>query len=114
MHALRFSLALCTVATAIAGAQATTDTARTIDPVVVTATRNPVAIGDLPASVTVLQGADLRARGIVSVTDALREVPGVAIARTGSVGGVTSLFVRGGQSTYTKLLIDGVPMNQSG
>ena len=85
-----------------------------LEAVVVTATRNPLSLGDIPASVTVLSGADLRARGVVSVTDALREVPGVAIARTGSFGGQTSVFVRGGQSNYTKVLIDGVPMNQSG
>jgi vitamin B12 transporter len=97
----------------ISSAQVTRDTAR-LETVVVTATRNPLAIGDVPASVTVLDGADLRLRGIVSVTDALREVPGIAIARTGSFGGTTSLFVRGGQSNYTKVLIDGVPVNQSG
>jgi vitamin B12 transporter len=85
-----------------------------IDKVVVTATRTPLAIGDLPASVSVLQGADLRARGVTSVVDALREVPGVAIARSGSFMGVTSVFTRGGQSTYTKVLIDGVAMNQPG
>jgi vitamin B12 transporter len=62
----------------------------------------------------VLQGADLRARGLTSVADALREVPGVAIARSGSFQGVTSVFTRGGQSGYTKILIDGVPMNQPG
>lgn len=96
-----------------ARAQVATDTAR-IEPVVVTATRTPLAIGDLPASVTVLHGADLRARGVTSVSDALREVPGVAIARSGSFAGVTSVFTRGGQSSYTKILIDGVPMNQPG
>ncbi|HET9426334.1 MAG TPA: TonB-dependent receptor [Gemmatimonadaceae bacterium] len=103
------SLSVTTGATA----QVLTDTAR-IDPVVVTATRTPLAIGDLPASVTVLQGADLRARGIASVSEALRDVPGVAIARTGSFGAVTSVFVRGGQGSYTKVLVDGVAMNQPG
>jgi vitamin B12 transporter len=94
-------------------AQGARDTTR-LESVVVTATRNPLSIGDIPASVTVLSGADLKARGVVTVSDALREVPGVSIARTGSFGGQTSLFVRGGQSNYTKILIDGVPMNQSG
>src|ERR1044072_8865788 len=111
----RFHLAAAftlTVALPLA-AQVATDTA-TIERVVVTATRNPIAIGDLPASVTVLQGADLRARGVTSVADALREAPGVAIARSGSFQGVTSVFTRGGQSSYTKVLIDGVPMNQPG
>src|SRR3954470_8990579 len=109
-----FRLAVLTLALPLSlAAQTATDTA-TIEKVVVTATRNPLAIGDLPASVTVLQGADLRARGVTSVSDALREVPGVAIARSGSFMGLTSVFTRGGQSTYTKVLIDGVAMNQPG
>lgn len=85
-----------------------------LQPVVVTATRTPLAIGDLPASVTVLDGRDLRARGVATVSDALREVPGVSVVQSGSTGSLTSLFVRGGQSNYTKILIDGVPMNQAG
>jgi vitamin B12 transporter len=109
VRALAFSLSLPLALRA----QVATDTA-TIEKVVVTATRNPLAIGDLPASVTVLRGADLRARGVTSVSDALREVPGVAVARSGSFMGVTSVFTRGGQSTYTKVLIDGVAMNQPG
>jgi vitamin B12 transporter len=110
----RFPLfaALTCVAT-IAGAQASSDTAK-VTPMVVTATRAPVTARAVPASVTVLMGDDLRARGIGSVVDALREVPGVAIAQTGSFGGQTSLFMRGGQSSYTKVLLDGVPVNQSG
>jgi vitamin B12 transporter len=107
------ALALLVIAPfAILTAQAT-DTTR-LESVVVTATRNPLSIGDVPASVTVLSGADLRARGIVTVTDALREVPGISVARSGSFGGQTSVFVRGGQSNYTKVLIDGVPVNESG
>ncbi|MGZ8378328.1 MAG: TonB-dependent receptor plug domain-containing protein [Gemmatirosa sp.] len=83
-------------------------------PVVVTATRVAVATAAPTASATVLQGAELRLRGVQSVADALREVPGVAVVQQGSWGGVTSLFVRGGESRYTKVLIDGVPANQPG
>ena len=82
--------------------------------VVVTATRVPVLTAAPTASTTVLDGADLRARGIVSLADALREVPGFAVVQQGSQGGLASLFVRGGQSTYTKVLVDGVPANQPG
>jgi vitamin B12 transporter len=80
--------------------------------VVVTATRVPVATST--ATVTVLSGADLRARGVTRVSDALREVPGMHIVQSGSSGGATSLFLRGGQSNYTKVLIDGVPANLPG
>src|SRR5207302_1332267 len=34
--------------------------------------------------------------------------------QTGSFGGVTSLFLRGGQSKYVKVLVDGVPVNEPG
>jgi vitamin B12 transporter len=95
-----------------AGAQAQ-DTAK-LGTVVVSATKVPRRAGTLSQAVTVLSGDDLRARGIVSVSDALREVPGASLVQSGSYGGVTSLFLRGGESRYTKVLIDGVPVNAPG
>ncbi|HVA58709.1 MAG TPA: TonB-dependent receptor [Gemmatimonadaceae bacterium] len=89
------------------------DTAR-VTPMVTTATRMPVAERDVPASVTVITGAQLRALGIMSVADALLGTPSAAIMQTGSFGGATSLFLRGGQSDYVKVLIDGVPVNDPG
>src|SRR5437660_12276474 len=86
------------------------DTAR-IAPVVVTATSTPLALNRVPASVTVLDGATLRAEGLTHVADALRQVPGMAVVQSGSYGAPTSLFTRGGQSNYTKVLVDGVPLN---
>jgi vitamin B12 transporter len=83
-----------------------------LGPVVVTATRLPVAAAT--ATTTVISGADLRARGVARVADALREVPGAAVVQSGSYGGTTSLFLRGGESKYAKVLIDGVPANLPG
>src|SRR5206468_3009496 len=39
---------------------------------------------------------------------------GVAVVRTGNTGGITTLFTRGGNSDYTKVLVDGIPVNQPG
>jgi vitamin B12 transporter len=64
--------------------------------------------------VTIIQGDDLRARGVRFVQDALREVPGAMVVQGGSYGGLGSLFLRGGESDYVKVLIDGAPVNQSG
>ena len=89
------------------------DTAR-VAPVIVTATSAPVARGREPASVTVLDGATLRAQGLTQLGDALREVPGMAVVQSGSYGAPTALFTRGGQGNYTKILIDGVPVNDPG
>src|SRR4051812_44994646 len=97
---------------AAALAQAT-DTAR-IAPIVVTATRSSLPRDRVPATVTVLQGAQLRAQGITTLADALRLAPGVAIVQAGSYGAQTSLFVRGGQGNYAKVLVDGIPVNDPG
>ena len=106
------ALLLFVCPTALAG-QTAVDTVQ-LNPVVVTATRVPRSLADVPAAVTVLRGADLREQGIQTVFEALREVPGAAVVQTGSFGGQTSLFMRGGQSNYVKVLVDGVPVNQPG
>jgi vitamin B12 transporter len=82
--------------------------------VVVTATRVPMPASVVSSAVTVLHGADLQAQGIRTVAQALGSVPGVHVVETGSYGGQTSLFTRGGESDYTKVLLDGVPLNQAG
>src|SRR5438874_3457489 len=85
-----------------------------LKPVVVTATRVPVAADLVASAVTVLRGADLVARGVRTVADALETVPGEHIVETGSFGGQTSLFMHGGESDYVKVLLDGVALNQAG
>ena len=89
------------------------DTAR-LDSVVVTATRADVALPAASLATTVLTGDALRARGITTLADALRIAPGVAVVRSGSYGAITSLFVRGGESDYVKVLVDGIPLNAAG
>ncbi len=117
MKARRFALAIAAVhvltrSTAVT-AQEAQDTTR-LPELVVTPTRLPTPPDAVVSSVTVIKGDDLRARGVHFVQDALREVPGAAVVQVGSFGGVTSLFLRGGESDYVKVLIDGVPANQSG
>ncbi len=92
---------------------AASDTAR-LRAVVVTADRLPRPVTGTTSAVTVLDGAALRAAGVTHVLDALRIVPGVAVARSGSAGAQTSLFVRGGESDYVRVLVDGVPQNDPG
>ena len=89
------------------------DTARAA-PVVVTATRSELARDRVPESVSVLTGEQLRTQGITTVAEALRQVPGVALAQSASYGSATSLFIRGGESKFTKVLLDGVPVNDAG
>jgi vitamin B12 transporter len=84
------------------------------DAVVVSATRTDSLIGETPSSTTVISANDLLRAQHVNAFDALRFSPGVSVAQTARRGGVTSLFVRGGESDHTKVLIDGVPANDAG
>src|SRR5216117_245546 len=106
------ALALLVVAVALAG-QTPADTVE-LNPVVVTATRIPTPADGVPVAVTVLRGTELRERGILTVAEALRGVPAASVVTTSSYGSQTSLFLRGGQSNYVKVLIDGVPQNAPG
>lgn len=85
-----------------------------LEEIVVTATRLPTPREALTAAVTVVTGDELRARGIGYVLDVLRGVAGGNVVQTGSFGGTTSLFLRGGESDYVQVLMDGVPLNRPG
>ena len=96
-----------------ATAQEAQDTT-TLKELVVTANRLPTPADAVTASVTVITGDQLRSGGLRFVQDALRDVPAANVVQAGSYGGVSSLFLRGGESDYVKVLIDGVPVNQAG
>lgn len=82
--------------------------------VVVTATRTEAPATHLGSSVTVISEEEIQLQGARTVAELLATVPGLAVARNGGIGSVTSLFVRGGESDYVKVLIDGIPLNEPG
>lgn len=98
----------------LSSAAAQTSDTTTLGTVVVSATKTPASRLSLTQATTVITGDDLRARGVTRVSDALREVPGASVVQNGSFGSVSSLFIRGGESRYTKILIDGVAVNAPG
>jgi outer membrane cobalamin receptor len=84
------------------------------DQMIVTATRTDTATGELGGSVSVLTSDVLRLENQSLISESLRVVPGLSVAQTGGRGGLTSIFARGGESDYNKVLIDGVPVNAAG
>jgi vitamin B12 transporter len=115
MYVLRIctiGMAACLALASVTGAQQP-DTV-VIAPVVVTATRVPISVAASPATVDVISGEELRRRGVTSVATALQSLPGLSFAHSGSYGAVTSLFLRGGESKYVKVLVDGVSVNDPG
>jgi len=85
-----------------------------LDDVVVTGTRTPLERSRLSNQVTLLSGEYLRDRGVRTVADALRLVPSLHVVPTGSAGSQTSMFLRGGESDYLRVLVDGIPINDAG
>jgi vitamin B12 transporter len=84
----------------------------TAEPVVVSATRFDIPLDQSPASVSVISSQDLEQKQIERVSDALREVPGLAVVQTGTPGQLTSVFMRGLPSQDMQVLLDGIPINQ--
>jgi len=87
------------------------DAGTTLPERVVTATRIPTLIGQIPAGVSVIDRATIEARGYTTLADALSAVPGLHIVPSGGSGGVASVFVRGTNSGHVLVLRDGIPVN---
>jgi iron complex outermembrane recepter protein len=77
----------------------------------VTATRIPEAADEVPASVTVVTGEDLRARGATTLRDALAPVAGVEIAPGADNGPASAVVELWGLKEFDAflLVVDGVP-----
>jgi vitamin B12 transporter len=82
--------------------------------VAVTAQTLPVNAESAPAPATILTRQDIDQRGAISLPDLLATLPGFSLGRTGPEGGTASLFLDGGNSNYTKVLVDGAPVNSPG
>jgi outer membrane cobalamin receptor len=82
--------------------------------VLVTATRTDAPQSQVGASATVFTAEDLERRQMPFVADLVTTTPGAMVIRSGGPGSLTSLFVRGGESDYNKVLLDGVPLNEAG
>jgi len=70
----------------------------------------PTDAATLGSATTVITGEELERRQIRHAADALRTVPGLAVNRTGGVGGLTQVRVRGAEGNQVKVIIDGVEM----
>lgn len=81
-------------------------------PVVVTADRIEVPLDRISSSVFVISSLLIETQQHHNVGDLLRKVAGVNIARSGSNGRITTLFLRGANGNQTLVLIDGAKVNE--
>ena len=90
---------------------ATPALAEEADEIVVTALGIAQPTDEVGQAVTVIDEKTIETRQNVSVVDLLMTTPGVRFNRTGSLGNVTSVSLRGAETTQTLVLIDGVKVN---
>ena len=82
-----------------------------LDAVVVTANRRGVPLRQVGGSLTVLTEGDLERGQQATVAEALRGVPALDVVNTGGPGKSTSLDLRGAGDGRTKVLVDGIEVN---
>jgi vitamin B12 transporter len=101
-----------------AGESRTLDLRLEIEPlsenVVVTANAQPLEVDRTPAPVDLVGRQEIDQRQAVSLPDLLSTQTGISLTRTGTIGGFATIFVDGGNSSFTKVLIDGTPVNLPG
>ncbi len=78
----------------------------------VTASGIPTPVQQVSSAVTLVPQANLLTQ--LGIVNELRQAPGVAVVQTGQTGGVTSMFVRGGNSTANQVVLDGISINDVG
>ncbi len=82
--------------------------------VIVSAQAEPAAAETTSAPVSVVTREEIEQRQATSLPALLVSTPGFSLGRTGREGGVTSLFLNGGNSSFTKVLVDGTTVNEPG
>jgi outer membrane cobalamin receptor len=71
-------------------------------------------VSESGGSVSVITAREVRERNEPSAFDLLRYLPGMTFNQNGGAGAVSSLFLRGGNSNFALVQIDGIPVNSFG
>lgn len=78
---------------------------------VISPTQTPIPAELFGGTVRVITSEEIQRSNAISVSELLRRTPGVNVVQTGPVGGLTSVFLRGANSQHTKVMLDGIPLN---
>ena len=110
-----FRSSICLAAVAASSTASADEAAHAVaadaDSIIVTATRAPLTLDEIPSSVAVLDKDAIDRAQDIGVTELLLRTPGISISRNGGYGTSTSLRIRGAESEHTVTVIDGVKLN---
>jgi outer membrane cobalamin receptor len=85
-----------------------------VDSIQVAGSAIDVASSEQGGSTALIPNQEVVTRNEPVAMDLLRQIPGVTLTQTGATGGVTGLYIRGGDSKYSSVQIDGVTVNAFG
>ena len=111
---LKLTLGLSLVPFVVASsvnAQESQDSSSEIEEILVSAALIPIVASRSANSITVIDSEQIKLRAAQSVSDLLRDVPGLAVSSYGALGSLTSIRARGSESNHLVVLIDGVEVN---
>ena len=78
---------------------------------VVTANRIEQPLSDLVADMSIVDRETIEAAGAAGVADVLSRLPGIQMVRNGGAGASTSVYLRGADTRFTAVYVDGVRLD---
>ena len=87
------------------------DEAPSLEHVLVTARLEPITVGDIGSSVTVITREEIARKQVKYLSELLRDVPGFSVSQSGGAGSQTQVRVRGAEANQLLVLMDGVRAN---
>jgi len=99
------------IASIISGFSAAHQVDADMENILVSASLLPITSKRSANAITIIGSDQIKNRAVVSVSDLLRDVAGLAVSRSGVQGSQTQIRVRGGEANHLLVLIDGVEVN---
>jgi vitamin B12 transporter len=88
-----------------------TSESSSVGQIIVTGSALNETLENTGSSVSVVSEQDLQDGQYRNAIDALQQVPGVDVVQSGGNGGNAAIFLRGGNSEHTLILLDGIELN---
>ncbi|MCW8817796.1 MAG: TonB-dependent receptor plug domain-containing protein, partial [Ignavibacteriaceae bacterium] len=79
--------------------------------VVVSATKTPSNTFEVANSISIVDSSEIVNKNVFNTFDVLKNEYGLSFSQQGNKSGVSNVFIRGGNSSHTLVLIDGVEVN---
>lgn len=84
-----------------------------IKEVVVTATRVEEPVEETTSAIIVIKEDEIKKMNVQFLTDVLRRIPELSLVQNGGAGKLATVLLRGGDSTHTLVMIDGVKVKST-